>query len=117
MQFLYEDGEFHHFMNTEDYSQVQIPSDAIESEAKFLTENLTVDILFFEGKAISVGLPNFIESKITYCEPGVRGNTATGAVKPAELECGATVNVPLFVEQGETIKVDTRTGEYVSRVS
>ena len=117
MQFLYEDGEYHHFMNTEDYSQVQVPSDAIESEAKFLTENLTVDILFFEGKAISVGLPNFIESKITYCEPGVRGNTATGAVKPAELECGATVNVPLFVEQGETIKVDTRTGEYVSRVS
>lgn len=116
MQFLYEDGEFHHFMNNETYAQVQIPSEAIADEAKFLTENITVDILFFEGNAISVTLPNFIESEITYCEPGVRGNTATGAVKPATLACGATVNVPLFVEQGETIKVDTRTGDYVSRV-
>ena len=74
-------------------------------------------IMFFKGRAINIEIPNHVELKITYCEPGVRGNTATGAVKPAELECGATVNVPLFVEQGETIKVDTRTGEYVSRVS
>lgn len=116
MQFLYEDGEFHHFMNNETYDQVQVPNEAIEAEAKFLTENLDVDILFFQGKAISITLPNFIESEITYCEPGVRGNTATGAVKPATLACGATVNVPLFVENGEKIKVDTRTGEYVSRV-
>ena len=117
MQFLYEDGEFHHFMNTEDYSQVQIPSDAIESEAKFLTENLTVDILFFEGKAISVGLPNFIESKITYCEPAVRGDTATNVTKPATLETGAIVQVPLFINDGDTVKVDTRSGTYLERTA
>lgn len=117
MQYLYEDGEFHHFMNNEDYSQVAIPSDALKDEAPYLTENLTVDVLFFEGRAINVTLPNFIESEIVYCEPGVKGNTATGATKAAELACGLTVQVPLFVEQGETIKVDTRTGGYDSRVS
>ena len=116
MQYLYEDGEFHHFMNNETFEQVAVPSDSIKNEAQFLTENLTVDVIFFKGRAISVGLPAFIESEVEYCEPGVRGNTAQGAAKPATLACGATVNVPLFVNQGETIKVDTRTGEYASRV-
>lgn len=116
MQFLYEDGEFHHFMNNDTFEQVAVPSDSIQDESKFLTENLSVDVLFFKGRAISVGLPPFIESEIEYCEPGVRGNTAQGATKPATLACGATVNVPLFVNQGEVVKVDTRTGEYVSRV-
>jgi elongation factor P len=116
MQYLYEDGEFHHFMNNESFEQVAIPSDSIKDEAKFLTENLSVDVLFFDGRPINVGLPSFIESEIVYCEPGVKGNTATGATKQAELACGATVAVPLFVEQGERIKVDTRTGEYNSRV-
>ena len=116
MQYLYEDGEFHHFMNNDDYSQVRIPSEVLGDDKRFLTENLSVDVLFFEGRAISISLPNFIESEIVFCEPGVKGNTATGASKLAELACGASVNVPLFVEQGETIKVDTRTGEYSSRV-
>ncbi len=116
MQFLYEDGEFHHFMNNETYAQVQIPSDSLTEEGPFLTENLNVEVLFFKGRAISVTLPNFITSEIAHCEPGVRGNTATGATKAAELACGATVQVPLFVEQGETIRVDTRTRQYVSRV-
>lgn len=116
MQYLYDDGEFHHFMNNEDFSQVAIPSDGIKEESKFLTPELSVDVIFFEGRPISVNLPNFIESEILYCEPGVKGNTATGATKSADLACGASVQVPLFVEQGETIRVDTRTGEYVSRV-
>ncbi len=116
MQFMYEDGEFHHFMNTETYEQVQIPSDSIADEAKYLTDGLEVTVLFYKDRPVSITLPNFIESEIVYCEPGVRGNTAQGATKPAELACGATVQVPLFVEQGEVIRVDTRTGQYVSRV-
>ena len=116
MQFLYEDGEFHHFMNTDNFEQLAIPSDSIKEQAAYLTESLEVDVLFFNGRPISVQLPNFIVDEIEYCERGVRGNTATGATKPATLACGATVQVPLFVEQGETIKVDTRTNAYVARV-
>ena len=116
MQFLYSDGDSYHFMNTETYDQVAIPGDAMKDEAQFLTENLDVTVLFFKGRAVNINLPNFIESEIVYCEPGVRGNTATGATKPATLATGATVNVPLFVEQGENIRVDTRTCSYVGRV-
>ena len=117
MQFLYEDGEFHHFMNTETFNQVAIVSEAIADEAKFLTENLDVSVLFYKDRPVNVTLPPFIESEVIYTEPGQKGNTATGATKQAELACGATIAVPLFVEQGETLKVDTRTGEYVSRVN
>lgn len=117
MQFMYEDGEFHHFMNTETYAQVGIPSDTITEESQYLTENLEVTVLFYKERPVSITLPNFIESEISYCEPGVRGNTATGATKVAELACGAKVNVPLFMEQGDILRVDTRTGEYVSRVN
>lgn len=115
-QYIYEDGELYHFMMTDTYEQVGIPAEAIAEESKYLTDGLEVQVMFFKGRPISIDLPNFIESEITYCEPGVKGNTATGATKPAELACGLTVNVPLFVEQGEVIRVDTRTGEYVSRV-
>ena len=116
MQFLYEDGEFHHFMNNETFEQVAVSSSTIKNEAPFLTENLSVEVLFFKERPVCIELPNFIESEISFCEPGVKGNTATGATKRAELACGAQVSVPLFVEQGESIRVDTRTGEYVSRV-
>lgn len=116
MQYLYEDGEFYHFMNTETYNQVAIPADAITDEAQYLTDGIEVTILFYKDRAVNVELPNFIEDDIEYCEPGVKGNTATGATKPATLACGAQVQVPLFVEQGERIKVDTRTNSYVSRV-
>ena len=116
MSFLYSDEQFYHFMNTETYDQVAIDTTAIADEAKFLTENLECMVMFYKEKPVSITLPNFIESEIIYCEPGVKGNTATGATKSADLACGASVQVPLFVEQGETIKVDTRTGEYVSRV-
>ena len=117
MEYLYEDGEFYHFMNTENYEQVAITGDTIGKDTtQFLTENLPVQVLFYKGRPINIELPNFIEDVIDYCEPGVKGNTATGATKPATLACGATVLVPLFIEQGEKIRVDTRTKQYNSRV-
>lgn len=116
MEYLYNDGEFFHFMNTETYDQVQIPDATLGDDALFLTENLQIQVLFYKGRPVNIELPNFIESEITYCEPGVKGNTATGATKPATITPGATVQVPLFVEQGEMIKIDTRTKAYVSRV-
>lgn len=116
MQYLYSDGEFFHFMNEETFDQVAIPDTVIKHESQYLTENLTVDVLFYKERPVCISLPNFIESEITECEPGVKGNTATGASKQALLACGARVQVPLFVDQGERIRVDTRTGEYVSRV-
>ncbi|NOY26245.1 MAG: elongation factor P [Oligoflexia bacterium] len=116
MQFLYSDSDFYYFMNTETFEQVAIPASSIKDQAPFLTENVEITVLFFEGRPVNVELPNFIEDTIEYCEPGVRGNTATGATKPATLACGAVVQVPLFVEQGERIRVDTRTKSYVSRV-
>ena len=88
----------------------------MEDERPFLTENLEVDVLFYNDRPVNIDLPNFIEDDISYCEPAVKGNTATNATKPATLTCGATVQVPLFVEQGEKIRVDTRTKSYVSRV-
>lgn len=117
MSFLYGDGEFHHFMNNESFEQVAIPSDRLVEEAKFLTENLDVHVLFYKSRAMSITLPNFIESEVVYTEPGQKGNTATGATKTAELACGASIQVPLFIEQGELLKVDTRTSEYVGRVN
>jgi elongation factor P len=117
MEYLYEDGEFYHFMNTESYEQVGITGETIGKEtSQFLTENLKVSVLFYKNRPINVELPNFIEDDIEYCEPGVKGNTATGATKPATLACGATVLVPLFIERGERIRVDTRTRAYNSRV-
>ena len=117
MQYLYEDGEFHHFMNTETYDQVRIESTTITQESQFLTENLDIMVLFYKNRPVSITLPNFIESEVTYCEPGAKGNTAQGATKPATLACGAIVQVPLFVTEGDMLKIDTRTGEYVSRVN
>jgi elongation factor P len=116
MQYLYADDEFCHFMNEETFDQTAIPMKQLSDEAGFLTESCSVSVLFYKGNAMSVTLPNFIESEVVHCEPGVRGNTAQGATKPATLASGAQVNVPLFVEEGDVLKVDTRTKEYVSRV-
>ena len=116
VQYLYEDGTFYQFMHLETYETIPMSMDTLGNEKNYLTENLEVDLLLYKGRPVGITLPNFIEDSIEFCEPGVKGNTATGAVKPATLTCGAQVNVPLFVEQGERIKVDTRTNEYVSRV-
>ncbi|MCO4748260.1 MAG: elongation factor P [Proteobacteria bacterium] len=118
MQYLYNDGEEFHFMNTETYEQIGIGSDVLGKDVtNWLLEEAEVQVLFYKGNPVNVDLPNFVEMEITYCEPGVKGNTAQGASKPATLSTGATVNVPLFINQGETIKIDTRTGDYVERVS
>ena len=116
MQFLYEqDGEFH-FMNTSNYEQVGLTRDQLEAGADWLSENLEVNVLFHNGRAISVDLPNFVELQITQCEPGVKGDTKSNTTKPATVSTGATVQVPLFVDEGEWIRIDTRDGSYVERV-
>ena len=116
MQYLYSDGELYYFMDNETYEQIPLNYEKVEGAIKFLKENMIAIIKFFKGEAFSVEAPNFVELLITQCDPGVKGNTATNALKPATVETGAVVNVPMFVEEGATIRIDTRTGEYMERV-
>lgn len=117
MQFLYNTGDTFTFMNTESYEQVELDGKFLGNDAKFLMENLEVGVLFYKGRPVSVTLPNFIESKVVWTEPAVKGNTSQGAMKTAKLECGAEIQVPLFVSEGDMLKVDTREGgAYVSRI-
>lgn len=116
MQYLYNDESGYHFMDQQSYEQVAIPGDTLADEARFLKENLEVQVLFFEDTPISISLPNFVELQVTETEPGVKGDTVSGARKPATLETGAVINVPLFIERGEKLRIDTRSGEYVERV-
>ena len=116
MQYLYNDGDMYHFMNVETYDQIAMTMDQIGDSLKFVKENEMVTMKSYQGKVFSIEPPFTVELLITESEPGVKGNTATGATKPAIVETGAQVMVPLFVEQGETIQIDTRTGEYMKRV-
>ncbi len=116
MQYLYNDGENYHFMNTSSYEQIEMPADSVGDASSFLTENLLVSVLLFQGRPIGLTLPNFVELKIVESAPGIKGDTASGATKPAKLETGHVIQVPLFVEEGETVRIDTRTGQYVERV-
>ena len=116
MQYLYEDGDLYYFMDTETYDQVALNSETVGDALKFVKENEMVKLCSHNGSVFSVEPPLFVELKITDTEPGFKGDTATGATKPAVVETGATVYVPLFVEQDDVIKIDTRTGEYLSRV-
>lgn len=116
MQYLYSDGELFHFMDVNTYEQIALNADDIGDALKFVKENEMVKICSYNGSVFAVEPPLFVELEITDTEPGFKGDTATGASKPATVETGATVYVPLFVEQGEKIKIDTRTGEYLSRV-
>ena len=116
MQYLYADGDMFNFMDTETYEQIALNADEIGDSLKFVKENEMVKMLSYKGKVFSVEPPLFVELEITETEPGFKGDTATGASKPAIVETGAQVAVPLFVEIGEKIKIDTRTGEYLSRV-
>ena len=115
MQYLYNDGELYYFMDQETYDQTPISSDKIGDGIKFLKEEMICKILSYKGEIFSVELPITVELKIVECEPGVKGDTATNVTKYATLETGATVKVPLFINQDEVIRVDTRTGEYLSR--
>ena len=116
MQYLYNDGDLYYFMNTENYEQTAIDSESIGDSLKFVKENEMCKICAYNGKVFAVEPPLFVELEISETEPGFAGNTATGATKPATVETGAQVAVPLFVNIGDKIKIDTRTGEYLSRV-
>ena len=116
MQYLYSDGDLFHFMNVENYDQIALNSEDVGDSLKFVKENEMVKICSHNGNVFAVEAPLFVELEITDTEPGFKGDTATGATKPATVETGAVVNVPLFVETGNKIKIDTRTGEYLSRV-
>ena len=116
MQYLYADGELYNFMNQETYDQVALNKDIIGDALKFVKENEVCKVVSYNGSVFSVEPPLFVELEITETEPGFKGDTAQGANKPATVETGATVYVPLFVEIGDKIKIDTRTGEYLSRV-
>lgn len=116
MQYLYKDGDLYNFMDMETYDQVALTADQIGDSLKFVKENEMVKMKSHKGDIFAVEPPMFVELEITECEPGVKGDTATGATKPCTVETGATLMVPLFVNQGDVIKIDTRTGEYLSRV-
>ena len=116
MQYLYNDGEMYNFMNVETFDQIAMTEDQIGDSLKFVKENEMVKMLSHAGQVFAIEPPLFVELEITDTEPGFKGDTATGASKPAVVETGATVYVPLFVEQGDRIQIDTRTGEYMKRV-
>ena len=116
MQYLYSDGALYYFMDPESYEQFALEGDVASDAMKFIRESDTAIMKFYQGKAFSVQAQNFVELEVTQTEPGVRGDTASNTTKPATVETGATINVPLFVNIGDKIKIDTRTGDYLSRV-
>ena len=116
MQYLYSSDKQYHFMDTETYEQLFLTEDQLGNSRNYLQENIVAKVLFYNGQPIGVELPIFVELRIVETDPGVRGDTASGGTKPAVLETGATVQVPLFLNIDDTIKVDTRSGEYIERV-
>ena len=115
MQYLYADGDLHYFMDTETFEQIPLNRDILGDSFKFVKENENVKILSYKGSVFGVECPNFVELEIIATEPGVRGDTATNVTKPATVETGAEVRVPLFINTGDRIRIDTRTGEYLER--
>jgi elongation factor P len=116
MQYLYQDGDQLVFMDGETYDQTPFTMEQVGDAKQYLKENLEVEVLFWKGQPINIELPSFVEVAVSICEPGLKGDTSSGATKPATLETGAVVQVPLFIKKGEMIRVDTRSGEYVERV-
>ncbi len=116
MEFLYREGKQYCFMNTSSYEQVYLAEEQVGDAVNYLTENLVVDMLFFQGRPIGLTFPNFVELKVTQADPGIKGDTASGATKPVTMETGLVLQVPLFIEEGEMLRLDTRTGAYVERV-
>ena len=115
MQYLYNDGDTYTFMDNNTYEQVELKKDQIEDILPYLLDNMNVRVLSYKGNIFGVEAPTFVELEVTYTEPGIKGSTATGTTKPATVETGATFQVPLFVEIGNKIRIDTRTGEYMER--
>ncbi len=116
MAYSYNDGDLFYFMDNETFDMMPLSQDQLGDALKFVTENMNVTVLSYKGNVFGVEPPTFVELKVTETEPGFKGDTSTGATKPCTLETGATINVPLFVDEGDTIRVDTRTGEYMERV-
>ncbi|WP_224366857.1 elongation factor P [Hyalangium versicolor] len=117
MQFLYVQGDDYYFMDTRNYEQTFLSEKELGDAKNYLKESISASVLFYNGKAIGVTLPNSVDLKVTKCDPGVRGDTVSGALKPATLESGYTVNVPLFINEGDILKIDTRDGKYLTRVA
>ena len=117
MQYLYNDGDLYYFMDLESFEQMPIGADALSDNFKFVKENETCKIVSYKGKVFAVEPPIFVELEVTETEPGIKGDTATNTLKPATLETGATIKVSLFINIGDVLKIDTRTGEYVERVN
>ncbi|MFB4210918.1 elongation factor P [Shouchella sp. 1P09AA] len=115
MQYLYESGDMHTFMDNETYEQLELPTKQIEHELKFLKENMEVHVITFESETLGVEVPNTVTLEVTETEPGIKGDTASGGTKPATVETGLTVQVPFFVNQGDKLIIDTRNSSYVSR--
>ena len=116
MEYTYSDGELYHFMDQETYEDVPVNASDVGDNFKFVKENMICKILSYKGKVFGVEPPNFVELEVAQTDPGFAGNTATNATKPATLETGAEIRVPLFINEGEIIRIDTRTGEYMERV-
>ena len=115
MSYLYSDGDLYYFMDQKTYEQTPLSAEVLGDALKFLKENMVCKVLSYQGDIISIEAPTFVELEVTECEPGVRGDTATNVMKNATVETGAIVKVPLFINQGEKIRIDTRTGEYMER--
>jgi len=116
MQYLYNDGDQYHLMDNESYEQIALTAEQLGEAKKFLVENMMVSVLLYEGSTIGVEVPMFVELRIVKTDPGFKGDTASGGNKPAELESGVTVKVPFHLNEGDIIKIDTRTSEYIERV-
>jgi elongation factor P len=116
MSFLYKEGEDFIFMDQQSYDQINVLKDAVADQWKWLKDNMICQIQFFNGKVIGITLPNFVEMKITHSEPGAKGDTSGNVTKPATVETGAQIAVPLFVNEGDNVRIDTRSGEYCERV-
>ena len=115
MQYLYNDGDLYYFMDSETYEQVPVAYDMVEDAIKYMRENDEATLKFYKGQPFIVEAPNFVDLVVTETEPGVKGNTATNVTKAATVETGAVIQVPIFIEEGEKIQIDTRTGEYLGR--
>ncbi len=115
MQYLYEGDGAYNFMDTETYEQITLSNDQLGDAMKFLKENMNIGVLFFQGTVIGIDLPNSVELEVVETDPGIRGDTATGGTKPAKLETGYIVKVPLFINTGDVLRIDTRTGDYIER--
>ena len=116
MQYLYKD-DYYNMMDTKTFEQIQLAGDIIGDIKDYLLENMELSVIFYKGKPISIELPIFIEARVVKTEPGVKGDTVSSSFKPAEVETGAKIQVPLFINTGDTVRIDTRTGEYMTRVS